>query len=320
MFTWDRGLRLNKGNLAVDITRRQPCGFVSHAHSDHIARHELTLCTAETAAFCEVRLKGKHRFKIMKYGQTLSWDGLRLIAYPAGHILGSAMLYAEDEETGQSLLYTGDFKLGPSATAQQAEIPHADFLIMECTFGTPKHRLPPREETIAKFLKEIEKTFQRGSTPVVYAYSLGKSQEITKILTGAGFPVRQHKSIFAMSEIYESFGVSLGDVVEHRSHIAAPDRVLVIPPRAELFETQTEPTTFAVSGWAIESGAKYRFGVDHAFPISDHADYDDLIEMVNMVAPKTVYCTHGPDSFVDRLHDLGFNARPLDKSWQQRLF
>lgn len=280
----------------------------------------MTLCTAETAAFCQVRLKGKHNFKIMKYFEPLSWGGLKLIAYPAGHILGSAMLYAEDEDSGQSLLYTGDFKLGPSATAMEAVPVHADALVMESTFGTPKHRLPPREETIAAFLAEIKTCMNYQRTPVVYAYSLGKSQEITKILTEAGFPVRQHKSIYAMSKIYESFGVNLGDVVELQERIAAPDRVLMVPPRVGLFETQTEPTTFAVTGWAAESGAKYRLGVDFAFPISDHADYDDLIEMVQRVAPKIVYCTHGPVSFVDRLHDLGFNARPLDRPWQERLF
>ena len=191
---------------------------------------------------------------------------------------------------------------------------------MECTFGTPKHRLPPRDGIIAEFLAEIKRCFDYNRTPVVYAYSLGKSQEITKILTDAGFPVRQHKTIYQVSRIYESFGVNLGDVVEQKTIIAGSDRVLIVPPRIGMFETETEPTTFIVTGWAVEKGAKYRYGVDFAFPLSDHADYDDLIEMVRLVDPKTVHCTHGPDSFVDRLQDLGFNARPLGKPWQGRLF
>ncbi len=322
MFIWDNGLRLVKGDVAVDFTRRQPCGFVSHAHSDHLARHELTLCTPETAALCELRLKRKSpmRFQKMPYGKPISWGGLQLTTHPAGHILGSAMLHAVDEETGESLLYTGDFKLGPSATSEEVVPVHADSLIMECTFGTPNHRLPPREETIGKFLDEIRRTFQQQRTPVVYAYTLGKSQELTKILTDAGIPVRQHSSIYEVSRVYQACGVDLGDVVELKERIAKNDRVLLVPPRVGLFETETEPITFAVTGWAIEKSAKYRFGVDFAFPISDHADYDDLIRMVELVSPKIVYCTHGPDSFVDRLHDLGFNAKPLDKPWQGRLF
>ena len=38
----------------------------------------------------------------------------------------------------QTLLYTGDFKLGPSATSEPAELPHADVLVMESTFGRPQ--------------------------------------------------------------------------------------------------------------------------------------------------------------------------------------
>ena len=58
----------------------------------------------------------------------------------------------------------------------------------------------------------------------------------------------------------------------------------------------------------MDRGAKYRLGVDHAIPLSDHADYDELIEAIDRVAPQAVYCTHGPESFVDRLLDLGYNA------------
>jgi len=321
MFIWDNGLRLVKGDVAIDFTRRQPCGFVSHAHSDHLARHEMILCTPETAALSDYRLKGKGRkptFKEMPYFQPISWGGLQLTTYPAGHILGSAMLHVLDEETGESLLYTGDFKLGPSATSREVVPVYADVLIMESTFGTPQHRLPPREETIQEFLHEIRRTLQQGQTPIIYSYTLGKSQEITKILTDAGILVRQHTLIHKISRIYESCGVDLGDVVEWKEQVAGSDRVLFVPPHIKGFETETEPVTFIVTGWAIEKGAKYQYGVDHAFPISDHADYDDLIRMVELVAPKIIYCTHGPDSFVGRLHDLGFNAKPLDKPWQGR--
>src|SRR6185503_13132984 len=68
------------------------------------------------------------------------WNGHRLSTHPAGHVLGSAMLLVETE--GQRLLYTGDFKLSPSATAAPAAPPRADVLVMESTFGDPAYRLP----------------------------------------------------------------------------------------------------------------------------------------------------------------------------------
>jgi hypothetical protein len=78
--------------------------------------------------------------------------------------------------------------------------------------------------------------------------------------------------------------------------------------------------SIAVTGWAIDRGARFRLGVDHALPLSDHADYDQLIETVRRVAPREIYCTHGPRQFVDHLCDLGFNAFPLRPPWQRQLF
>ena len=70
----------------------------------------------------------------------------------------------------------------------------------------------------------------------------------------------------------------------------------------------------------MDRGAKYRLGVDHAIPLSDHADYDELLEAIERVQPKAIYCTHGPESFVDRLLELGLNAYVLGKQTQKRLF
>jgi hypothetical protein len=56
---------------------------------------------------------------------------------------------------------------------------------------------------------------------------------------------------------------------------------------------------------------RLRRGYDYAVPLSDHADYDELIECVERVEPRVVYCTHGPDEFVGRLRKLGHDARPL---------
>ena len=48
-----------------------------------------------------------------------------------------------------------------------------------------------------------------------------------------------------------------------------------------------------VSGWGMNDSAKYRYGVDEVIPLSDHADYPDLLKFVEAVKPKTVYTTHG---------------------------
>lgn len=316
MFHWEGGLMLTKAGLAIDFRRRQPRAFVSHAHSDHMARHEYALCTPETAALYQLRL-GRRPTLAMPFREPIEWGGLRLTTYPAGHCLGSAMLLAEDE--GQSLLYTGDFKLGPSATSVPAELPRADILVLESTFGYPDYRLPPREQVLEQLFALVRRTLAEGAVPVIVAYALGKAQEVTRLLTDQGMRVLQDRRIHHVSQVYEAHGVALGDygLLAGRPE---PGSVVVVPPGTPRLEELGREVRLAVTGWAVDPRAKYRLGVDHALPLSDHAGYDELFEAVAQVSPRVVYCTHGPESFVDRLRDAGINAHPLGRPSQRRLF
>jgi putative mRNA 3-end processing factor len=316
LFHWDNGLILTKARLAVDFRRRQPRAFISHAHTDHIARHEYALCTPETAALYQHRL-GPRPTLPMPYRKPIEWGGLRLTTFPAGHCLGSAMLLAEDGP--RSLLYTGDFKLGESATAVKAELPHADILVIESTFGHPDYRLPPRRQALEQLYAIVRQTLTDDAVPVIQAYSLGKGQEVTRLLSSEGIPVLQHRQIFAVSEVYEACAVSLGRY-ELFTGRAEPGWAVVVPPGSGRIETLGRQVHIAVTGWAADQRAKYRLGVDYAVPLSDHADYDELFEAVARVAPRVVYCTHGPESFVDRLRDAGYDAHPLGRASQGRLF
>ena len=309
MFHFDRGLKLTRADLAIDFRRRQPRGFISHAHRDHMARHELALCTPQTARLYEKRL-GRRPVLEIPDRQTLDWAGLRLTTYPAGHCLGSAMLLAADGE--QTLLYTGDFKLGESATAKRAELPRAGILVIESTYGMPQHRHIPRDQAVDRLVTLVRDALRRGMTPIVHAYALGKAQEITRLLTAAGIGVLQHHEVYEISLVYRACGVALGAFELYRGQ-PREGHAVVVPPRrharADLGRIKW-PVTFAVTGWA--TSAWWRLGVDHAIPLSDHADYDELLTAVARVAPRVVYCTHGPESFVDCVRAAGFNAYPLD--------
>ena len=316
MFHWDNGLVLTKARLAIDFRRRQPRAFISHAHSDHIARHELALCTPATAALYQLRL-GRRPTLPMPYRQTIDWAGLKLTTYPAGHCLGSAMLLAQDGD--ETLLYTGDFKLGQSATAEPAELPHADILVIESTYGTPQHRMPPRETAIEQLVTLVRQALDSGALPVIQAYILGKAQEVTRMLTSADIPVLQHRKIFEVSRVYQEFGVSLGRF-ELFAGQTPPGWALIIPPGMGWVHQSGRQVSFAVTGWAVDQGAKYRFRVDHAIPLTDHAGYDELFEAIDRVAPRVIYCTHGPESFVHRLLEAGLDAHLLGRPTQKRLF
>ncbi len=319
MFHFDRGLKLTKADLAIDIRRRQPRAFVSHAHSDHIARHQLTLCTPETAKLYCLRL-GRRETVELPYYQPLEWGGLRLTTFPAGHCLGSAMLLAEDDDL--SLLYTGDFKLTESATVPRADPPRADILVIESTYGDPQYRHMPRDEAVGRLVSLVREILHRDATPVIQAYALGKSQEVTRLLTRHGIGVLQHTEIHQISRVYEQCGVELGPYELFRGQGKTGYAVIVPPGRRQrgAFDRLNRVETIAVTGWATDPTAKYRLGVDHAIPLSDHADFDDLCRTIERVAPRETYCTHGPETFVDWLRKGGVNAFRLGAASPSQLF
>ena len=213
-----------------------------------------------------------------------------------------------------TVLYTGDFKLRPSATAEPAAPPRADVLIMESTYGQPRYRLPPRDEAIAQLIAMVTRILEAGRTPVVHAYVLGKAQEVTRILTLAGLRVVQHPLVYAISLIYQQFGCELGAARAVRRRPPA-DAAVIAPPRrqkAAALIGLRRPVSIGVTGWAVDPAWRWRLGVDFAVPLSDHADFDELIECVERVDPAVIYCTHGPPEFVTHLRKLGHNAHPLE--------
>ncbi len=310
MFHYQHGLKITALDLAVDYTRRQPRGFVSHAHADHMARHELAFCTPETAALYRHRL-GDHRIRPMPLGESLEWRDHRLTTHAAGHCLGSAMLHVETDEG--SMLYTGDFKLGASVTAAPADPPEADVLVMESTFGDPRYQLPPREEVIEQLIRTVQLILNSGRTPLIHAYVMGKSQEVTKLLTQRGIPVQQHPLTFEMSQVYEQLGCKLGDFKRYDDQYL-PGHVVIAPPfmqQAPRLRNLGRTSSIVVTGWAHSPRGRQTSGADFAIPLTDHADYTELLKCIDLVQPRIIYCTHGPVAFVDDLCRRGLDARPL---------
>jgi Cft2 family RNA processing exonuclease len=108
VFHFDNGLRFTTLDLAVDMRRRQARGFISHAHADHMARHELAYCTPTTAALYQHRF-GPRATHAMPYGENMMWGECSLSTHPACRVLVSAMMLVQVTEG--SVLYSGDIKL-----------------------------------------------------------------------------------------------------------------------------------------------------------------------------------------------------------------
>jgi Cft2 family RNA processing exonuclease len=289
-----RGLELPGHALWLDPWERKPFAFVSHAHSDHIANHSETILSAPTARLMRARLAGKRLEHVMEFGVTGEVRRLRVTLLPAGHIFGSAQFYLE--QGGESLLYTGDFKLRPGLCAERAQWRAADTLIMETTFGLPKYRFPPADAVMAEMVRFCAECLEQGQTPVLLGYSLGKAQEILCALARAGLRPMLHGTVHKMTEIYRELQPGFPCEYEKYEANQIAGKVLICPPSASRTAMVTgikRRRTAVLTGWAVERGSKFRYGCDAAFPLSDHADYDDLVRYVELVKPKRVLTLHG---------------------------
>ncbi|MEO6005517.1 MAG: ATP-dependent DNA ligase [Opitutus sp.] len=296
--------------------------FVSHAHSDHTALHREILCSAGTARLMHARLPGERIEHILPFGQTESLtENCAVTLHAAGHIFGSAQSLLDHAEHG-TLLYTGDFKLRRGLSAEPCETPHADTLIMETTFGRPQYVFPPTEQVLKDIAHFCHETLGHGETPVLFGYSLGKSQELLTGLAQAKLPVMLHPQTFKLTKIYEQFGI---EFPAHRefSLVEIAGHVVICPPQArESTFVRKIPNrrTAMITGWAIDPNAIYRYQCDAAFPLSDHADFPDLLRFVEAVKPQRVFTLHGfTTAFAQTLRERGVEAWAIGEDNQLEL-
>src|SRR5881397_3101952 len=317
---YERGIYLPKQDLWLDPWDAKRFAFISHAHSDHIAPHQEIIISEPTARLLQSRLPGDRIEHVLPFGGERTVHGVDVTLLPAGHIFGSAQCFLSLGD--ETLLYTGDFKQRPGKSAEQAQWRHAETLIMETTFGLPRYRFPPTEQVIDQMISFCRETIDAGNVAVLLGYSLGKAQEILCSLDGAGLTPMLHGSVYRMTRIYEQFGQSFCKYVRYNPNDVA-GRVLICPPsanRSHMLERIPHKRVAMMSGWAIDPNAVYRYQVDAAFPLSDHADYDDLIRYVELVQPRRVLTLHGfAAAFARDLRAHGVEAWALSEENQMEL-
>ena len=310
---YQRGVRLPSAELWLDPRDVREFAFVSHAHSDHTGFHRRILCTPATARLMEVRLgENLDAFERLAFGEIRKFDQWSATLLPAGHVLGSAQLLYQDPQG--TLLYTGDFKLRSGLSSEAAAIPEAETLVMETTYGMPRYQFPPTSDTLAAIIKFCREALEEGETPVLFGYALGKAQEILAALQTADLPVMLHGAIARIAKVYEEFGVVFPPY-DHFEAKTSRGHVIICPPAingSRTLQFLHRPRTAALTGWAIDAGAVHRLQVDAAFPLSDHADYHDLLRYVEAVRPRRVLTLHGfAQEFARDLRSRGIEAWAL---------
>jgi putative mRNA 3-end processing factor len=298
---WHDGLFINTPDLTLALdpstTRRIPSWarvLVSHAHGDHTAgfRYKgLKHSTRETRdihhALHERRVANFHPLKI---NERLVIDGAEVRTLDAGHMLGSAQFLINTPNS--SILYTGDINCVDTLTTKAAEPANCDLLVMEATYGSPHYRFPPREMVYAQMVEWALDTIKQGRIPCLYVYAAGKAQEVVRLFNVyTRLPVVVNPRLNGVNEAHRKGGVVL-DWFSASSRdgktILDKDPCVYITTPGDRSHIGRRFSRAYATGWALSLGGKVT-----AFPLSSHADFDQLVSFVKACDPRELYIFTG---------------------------
>jgi len=229
--------------------------FISHAHLDHVGGISKLFSegykgkifmTPESKAITSLMLPSENidflenpnssynpnklisreifldRIETLKFGEVFQSKDFSVFFFPAGHILGAAMIAID---TGDyKILYTGDFSDFKQLSVSACRLPddfRPDVLISESTYGFKNaltDKLSTNKET---FLKSVDGSLRSKGSVLLPAFAVGRSQELALYLSRE-IENRKLKesqiiidgSSIAASYIYEDYGVNVfNDIV-----------------------------------------------------------------------------------------------------------
>lgn len=115
-----------------------------------------------------------------KYGVPLTLaPGVRASFFDAGHILGSASVLIESNDSGRarSVLFSGDVGNSNRPLLRPPAPPRGpDAVVMEATYGNRNHR--SYAASVQEFVESIAATLERGGNVLIPTFALERAQEI----------------------------------------------------------------------------------------------------------------------------------------------
>jgi putative mRNA 3-end processing factor len=312
------GLYCEAGGFHIDPIESVPRAVITHGHADHArSGHAAVMCTAETAAIMAVRYGNDHatRVETAAYGSPRRVGDVTVTLLPAGHILGSAQI-AIEQGTFRAIV-SGDFKRRRDPTCAPFQPMPCDLFVTEATFGLPVFRHPTDSHEIGRLLASMALYPERSHLLGVYA--LGKCQRVMCLLREAGYdkPIYLHGALQALTELYLSLGVAVGPfaALGETPREALKGALVLCPPSAladRWSRRLPDPVTAMASGWMQVRARARQQGAELPLTISDHADWDELLQTVADVQAPEVWVTHGrEEGLVHALTQRGVKARAL---------
>lgn len=305
----ERGLWCEAGGFYVDPWRPVDLAVVTHAHADHATpgcgRY---IASVNTAALMRSRMPGPIDASTPAFGEPVRLGSTTVTLRPAGHVLGSSQIRIEPDD-GPIWVVTGDYKVEPDPTCEPFEPVDCDVLLTESTFGLPIYRWGDTRAVFDELNAWWRANAASGRTTVVLAYALGKAQRVLAGLDASIGPIGLHGALHGPTRVYQEAGIGLPGWIH--ANAANADELkgrglIICPPSASgtawirKFRGRGGIRTAFVSGWMRVRGRRRWGSVDRGFVLSDHVDWDGLIETVRRTGAKRVGVTHGSSEALAR--------------------
>jgi putative mRNA 3-end processing factor len=331
--------------------------IISHAHLDHsgyipyLYTYSKTqwLATPPTRDIVEILIadsmkimQGKLPFgeseykKMLKYwiptvyGRKMQIGKTDISFHDAGHISGSAMV--DIKYDGKKLLYTGDFKSEETRLHEGEKYKdEVDVLVIESTYSNREH--PERRDIERKLADEISETLKEGGNILLPAFSLGRSQELIRIIRAyhKRTPIYLDGMGKSITDVYLKYPEYIKDAkgfkkeVEGITKVSSPEdrmdavkKPSVIVSSAGMLEggpalgyltNINSDSKIIFTGYNVEGTNGWRLinegevmidgnelSVDlpvEYLDFSAHAGRNELLEFVKKVNPQKIVCVHG---------------------------
>jgi len=296
--------------------------LVSHAHADHtrgFGYKGMKQSTTETMEIHSALNSRKIRnFHPIEINRRISIDSVEVKALNAGHMLGSAQFLVHTPQS--SILYTGDINCVDTLTTKAAQPHHCDTLVIEATYGSAFYHFPSRETIYANVVEWAVDMIKQGFIPCLHVYAAGKAQEIVRL-----FNVYTHLPVVVnplLDEVNMAYRRSGHDLEWVSSTSKEGDELLekqpcvyVTTPNDRRSIGRKTARAYA-TGWALSMN-----GRNAAFPLSSHADFEQLVSFIKGCNPGKVFVFTGFAEELRRMikNELGVETKAVPSINQRTL-
>ncbi|EMY80225.1 mRNA 3'-end processing exonuclease [Psychroflexus gondwanensis ACAM 44] len=307
------GIYCAKADVYLDPWRKVDKAIISHGHADHsrwgnkkyITHHDNIPIMKHRLG--EIDVMGK------AYGESFTINNVKFSLHPAGHVIGSSQIRVEHQ--GEVWVFTGDYKDEADGVCTPYEPVKCHTFITECTFGLPAFKWKPQAEVMTDINEWWQNNKADGRTSVLFGYSLGKAQRLLKHLDTNIGDIYTHGAIENMTNVLRTL-VDFPEtklITRETTKKELSGNLVLAPPSAHggtWIRKMVPYVTASASGWMTFRGARRRRAIDKGFVMSDHCDWDGLLNSIKATECEKVICTHGyTDIFSRYLREIGYDAR-----------